>query len=239
MIACMLYMPAVVFGETQSKTDEEWDSALILEKLEQISGAFEHIVGQENFHKATYYTYDLLLNAIAQSPIGSTTFLHGESAIGVFDITIATQIMDGQLFHVGRLSYKKNLLASPLYDATLLWNMWSNEEDNKVFMLHIFSKADKDMLVSRLIQFPIEENKLGNPVFVFQETLGGGLHTAIGVAKDTNQDGVVDFIQIDETYLNVEKKIVAKKLGGSLRAGTSWNDVEVCQNGVCKKIKFG
>ena len=229
-------IPAVVFGDNP-KTDDESDKQSIIEKLERIESVFGQVINQEKFLEATAYTYGQLLNAIADAPIGSKTFFHGKNEIGVFDVTVGTQIMDGQLFHVGHLDWEKHG-AMPFYNATLFWNVWSNESDNKTLTVQIFAIEDKDMLVSRFVKFSIEGGQLGNPVFVFQENLGG-IHSVMGSAEDRNQDGIVDFIQMNETYMNMARKITAKKLGGSFSSGVMWNDVEVCENGVCKTMKLG
>lgn len=229
-------IPAVVFGG-DSKTEDESDKRSILEKLERIESVFAQVINQEKFLEATAYTYGQLLSAVADAPIGSKTFFHGENEVGAFDVTVGTQIMDGQLFHIGHLDWVKHG-AAPLYNATLFWNVWSNESDNKTLTVQIFAFEDKDMFVSRFVKFSIDGGQLGNPVFVFQENLVG-LHSVMGTAEDRNQDGIVDFIQMNEVYLNVSRKITAKKLGGSFSSGVLWNDVGVCEQGACKKMKLG
>lgn len=237
-VLCFFYVPNIVFGDSP-KTDKEWDTLIFSENLERIESAFGLVVGQEKFLESAYYSYGQLLLAVARSPIGSKTFSHEENSVGVFEITTTTELQGGKLLYIAHLAYqKKHIAEQPLYDATLVWNVWSNESDNKTFILHIFSAESTELSVSRLVRFPIEDNLLGRPVFVFIENLGG-MYLMTASAEDRNKDGIVDFIEIYETYLNVEKKITAKKLGGSFSGGTLWNDIEVCENGKCKKMKLG
>ncbi|MBI5004645.1 MAG: hypothetical protein HZC04_00450 [Candidatus Lloydbacteria bacterium] len=234
---CFFCVPNTVFGDSP-KTDKEWDTLIVSEKLERVESAFDRIVGQEKFLESAYYSYGQLLRAAARAPIGAKTFSHEENSVGVFEITTTTELQGGKLLYIAHIAYQKKQIAEPLYDATLVWNVWSNESDNKTFILHIFSAENAELSVSRLVRFPIEDNLLGSPVFVFIENLGG-MYLMTASAEDRNQDGIVDFVEIREIYLNVEKKITAKKLGGSFSGGALWNDVEVCENGKCEKMKLG
>lgn len=238
IVALSLYVPEMAFGDSQLKTDDDWEKMVVSEKLERIESASTRIINQEKFLEASYYSYAQVLRAVAESPIGSNTFVHGETEFGVFDITIFTTLREGQLFYIGNISYQKHI-AAPFYNATLVWNVWSNESDNKEFVLTIFAANDKNGSVSRAIRFPIEDSLLGNPVFVFTETLNG-IHQMTGSAEDQNKDGIIDYIRIKEVYPHNTKITTAKKLGGSFSGrGILWNDIEICDNGVCKTMKLG
>ncbi|MBI5005004.1 MAG: hypothetical protein HZC03_00105 [Candidatus Lloydbacteria bacterium] len=239
MVAMLfLYIPEMALGDSQPKTDDDWEKMIVSEKLARIESASARIINQEKFLEASYYSYAQLLRAVAESPLGSNTFAHGETEFGIFDITIVTTLREGQLFYIGHIAYQKHI-AAPFYDATLVWNVWSNESDNKEFILVIYAAADTVGSVSSVIKFPIEDSLLGNPVFSFTETLNG-IHQMTGTAEDENKDGIIDYIRIKENYLNHTKITTAKKLGGSFSGrGILWNEIEICDNDVCKTMKLG
>lgn len=238
IVALFFYVPEMAFGDSQLKTDDDLEKMVVSEKLERIESASTRIINQERFLEASYYSYAQLLRVIAESPIGSNAFVHEETGFGVFDITIVTTLREGQLFYIGHIAYQKHI-AAPFYDATLVWNVWSNESDNKEFVLVIYAAADKVGSVSSVIRFPIEDSLLGNPVLSFTETLNG-IHHMTGSAEDQDKDGIVDYIHIKETYLHNTKITTAKKLGGSFSGrGILWNDIEICDNDVCKTMKLG